>query len=45
MESFNPRPPRKAMGDDEIAMLMEAVEFYRDSDVDPGYQGLYEQRY
>lgn len=33
------------MGDDEIAMLMEAVEFYRDSDVDPGYQGLYEQRY
>lgn len=33
------------MGDAEIAMLLEAVEYYRDSGADPGYQGVFEQRY
>ena len=41
----DPMPPRKAFGDDEIASLMEAVEYYRDSPEDPPYQGKFEQAF
>ena len=41
----HPMPPRYAFGDAEVAMLHEAIEFYRGKDVDPGYQGPYEKRY
>jgi perosamine synthetase len=40
-----PMPRRQALGDAEVAMLMEAVRQYRDENVDPGYQGVYEKRY
>jgi dTDP-4-amino-4,6-dideoxygalactose transaminase len=41
----SPMPRRMAMGDAEIAMLNEALSFYRDQGVDPGYQGPFEKRY
>lgn len=40
-----PMPPRLAFGDAEVAMLEEAIQFYRGKDVDPGYQGPFEKRY
>lgn len=40
-----PMPARRAFGDAEAGMLDEAVRYYRDQGVDPGYQGLFEQRY
>lgn len=33
------------MGDDEVELLLEAVEYYRNSGMDPCYQGVYEERY
>lgn len=41
----HPMPARRAFGDAEVALLDEAVRFYRDQGVDPGYQGPFEQRY
>lgn len=40
-----PMPARHAFGEAELAMLEEAIRFYRDQGTDPGYQGPYEQRY
>jgi perosamine synthetase len=40
-----PMPPRRALGDTEVAALEEAVAFYRERQIDPGYQGVFEQRY
>jgi perosamine synthetase len=40
-----PMPPRLALGDAEVAALEEAVAFYRERQIDPGYQGAFEQRY
>jgi perosamine synthetase len=40
-----PMPPRLALGDAEVAALQEAVAFYRERQIDPGYQGAFEQRY
>ena len=40
-----PMPPRLALGDAEVAALEEAVAFYRERQIDPGYQGPLEQRY
>jgi perosamine synthetase len=40
-----PMPPRRALGDAEVAALEEAVAFYRECGVDPGYQGVFEARY
>jgi dTDP-4-amino-4,6-dideoxygalactose transaminase len=33
------------MGPNEESLVLEALAFYRDSDVDPGYQGEFEARY
>ncbi len=40
-----PMPPRCALGDAEAALLQEAIAYYRDNKVDPGYQGVFEKRY
>jgi hypothetical protein len=40
-----PMPPRCALGDAEAAALQEAVAYYRDNKIDPGYQGVFEKRY
>src|SRR5580658_825553 len=40
-----PMPPRYALGEAEAAALPEAVAYYRDKKVDPGYQGVFEKRY
>jgi dTDP-4-amino-4,6-dideoxygalactose transaminase len=40
-----PMPPRLAIADAEVAALQEALSYYRERQVDPGYQGLFEQRY
>ena len=38
-------PPRKALGDDEIAMIQQCIAYYREREVDPGYQGPFEKMY
>jgi perosamine synthetase len=40
-----PMPPRRALGDAEVAALEEAIAYYRECDLDPGYQGVFEKRY
>jgi dTDP-4-amino-4,6-dideoxygalactose transaminase len=40
-----PMPPRFALGPGEIAMLEEAIRYYREQEVDPGYQGPFEKIY
>ena len=40
-----PMPPRLALGDDELKMLNEALAYYRERKVDPGYQGAFEKLY
>lgn len=40
-----PMPPRQALGDAESAALHEALAYYRDQQLDPGYQGPFEKRY
>jgi dTDP-4-amino-4,6-dideoxygalactose transaminase len=38
-------PCRQAFGEDEIASLMEAVEYYKSRNQDPPYQGYFEQKF
>jgi perosamine synthetase len=38
-------PARVAFGDAEVAMLNEAVDYYRTQNMDPPYQGIYEERF
>src|SRR4051812_6669128 len=40
-----PMPGRMALGTGEIAMLEEAIRYYRERDLDPGYQGPFEKLY
>ena len=40
-----PMPPRFAFGEAELAMVQEVFAYYRDKQIDPGYQGHFEQRY
>jgi perosamine synthetase len=40
-----PMPPRVALGPDELARLHEAIAYYQERQVDPGYQGHFEKRY
>lgn len=40
-----PMPPRRALGDQEVAAVQEVVEYYRQRGLDPGYQGEFEKRY
>jgi perosamine synthetase len=38
-------PARFAVGESEVQMLMECLEYYRNKGEDPGYEGIYEERY
>jgi perosamine synthetase len=38
-------PPRLALGDDEVRMIQEVIAYYREHQVDPGYQGPFEKLY
>lgn len=40
-----PMPPRFALGPAEEAMIAECLDYYRSRQVDPGYQGHFEERY
>src|SRR5271155_3124421 len=40
-----PMPFRRAIGANERAMLLEALDYYNQRGLDPGYQGIFEQRY
>ena len=40
-----PMPARRALGSAEVAMLEEALRYYREMDADPGYQGPFEKLY
>ena len=40
-----PMPARLALGDAEAAMVNRVLEHYRQRQVDPGYQGVFEKRY
>ncbi len=40
-----PMPPRLAMGEDEMKMIQEVIAYYRERNVDPGYQGAFEKLY
>jgi perosamine synthetase len=40
-----PMPPRCALGEAEAEALQEAVAYYRENKIDPGYQGIFEKRY
>ena len=38
-------PARIAFGEDEVAQLMSAIEYYRTREQDPPYQGIFEKRF
>jgi dTDP-4-amino-4,6-dideoxygalactose transaminase len=40
-----PMPFRRAIGVNERAMLLEALDHYNQRGLDPGYEGIFEQRY
>lgn len=40
-----PMPPRFALGPSEEAMIAECLDYYRSRQLDPGYQGHFEERY
>ncbi len=40
-----PMPPRFALGPDEEGMISDVLAYYRERQVDPGYQGHFEERY
>ncbi len=36
-------PPRLAIGEDEVRMIQEVIAYYRELQIDPGYQGVFEK--
>jgi perosamine synthetase len=38
-------PPRLALGDDETRMIQQVIAYYREHEIDPGYQGPFEKLY
>jgi len=38
-------PPRLALGDEELRMIQQCVAYYREREIDPGYQGPFEKLY
>jgi perosamine synthetase len=38
-------PPRLALGDEEVRMIQEVIAYYRERQLDPGYQGPFEKLY
>ena len=40
-----PMPNRVAFGELEVKHLNEAIQYYRDKDIDPPYSGIYEEKF
>jgi perosamine synthetase len=40
-----PMPPRLALGGAEAAAIAEVLAYYREKELDPGYDGIFEKRY
>jgi perosamine synthetase len=40
-----PMPPRLALGDNERKMILAVLDYYRERDLDPGYEGHFEKIY
>src|ERR1700761_5303194 len=40
-----PMPPRLALGENERKMVLEVLDYYRERNVDPGYEGHFETMY
>tara|TARA_B100001123_G_C15317772_1_gene1026768 strand:+ start:409 stop:1626 length:1218 start_codon:yes stop_codon:yes gene_type:complete len=40
-----PMPSRKALGKEEEAKIIEAINYYKKRNMDPGYQGVFEEKY
>lgn len=40
-----PMPLRRALGDGEVAMIQDVIDYYRSRGQDPGYQSVFEERY
>ncbi len=40
-----PMPPRLALGDGERTMILAVLDYYRERNVDPGYEGHFEKMY
>ena len=40
-----PMPPRLALGDTERQMVLNVLDYYRERDIDPGYEGHFEKMY
>src|SRR5579864_4453701 len=40
-----PMPPRLALGDTERKMVLDVLDYYRERNVDPGYEGHFENMY
>ena len=38
-------PSRKALGKEEEAKIIEAINYYKKRNMDPGYQGVFEEKY
>ena len=38
-------PPRLALGDAEVQMIQQVIAYYREQQIDPGYQGPFEKLY
>ena len=38
-------PPRLALGDNERKMILAVLDYYRERDLDPGYEGHFEKIY
>jgi perosamine synthetase len=41
----DPMPPRLALGTAELDMIQQAIAYYRERKIDPGYQGAFEKLY
>ena len=37
-------PSRKALGKEEEAKIIEAINYYKKRNMDPGYQGVFEEK-
>ena len=40
-----PMPPRLALGESERKMVLNVLDYYRERDIDPGYEGHFEKMY
>ena len=41
----DPMPYRKALGKKEESMIFKVIDYYNKKNIDPGYQGVFEEKY